>query len=315
MNAMSNEETVLVVDDSPETLSMINDTLERSGLTCLVSIDPLQGLKIAKKMLPDLILLDGLMPNMSGFEFCEICKANIELQDIPIIFMTGLSDSDDIVKGFDVGGVDYVTKPIDTSSLISRIRAHLLNAKRIRSTQRALDQSGQHVFSVNHQGSLIWQTPDVHQSLSRISKETIANTQKDWVKSIFWPAIEKWIQSGHDNLSGDNLSYGLQLHCDNNIIKLDVLNNNISSSEFLIRLQECNQQNDCAILRDAFGLSVRESDVLFWIAQGKTNREMGYILGISPRTINKHLEQVFKKLEVDNRTNAAAKAIPVLNHS
>lgn len=313
MNATLNQDTILVVDDSPETLSMINDTLEKSGLTCLVSIDPLQGLNIARKMQPDLILLDGLMPNISGFEFCRTCKSSTDLQDIPIIFMTGLSDSDNIMKAFAAGGVDYVTKPIDTSSLIARIRVHLSNAKIIRSTQLALDKAGQHVFAVNDNGELLWQTPEVLQSLKRVAggehnkileKSALSS---NWLENTFWPSIENWIKSGNATIHNK-----LQLHSKSDEITLEILNSNTGSSEILIRLYTSNQEDDCSILRSTFGLSAREADVLFWIAKGKTNREMGHILGISPRTINKHLEQVFKKLEVDNRTNAAAKAIPVL---
>lgn len=321
MNAI-HKDTVLVVDDSPETLAMINDTLEKSGLTCLVSIDPLQGLNIAKMMQPDLILLDGLMPNMSGFDFCKTCKNTVELCDIPIIFMTGLSDSENIVQAFESGGVDYVTKPIDNASLIARIRVHLANAKIIRSTQLALDKAGQHVFAVNAGGEPLWQTPDVSQYLDKINtQEPNTASGENWADSVFWPAIKHWITE-----STSAIPNNLSLHHNNLTITLEALNNSYlvgdahktptqetkAGSEILIRLRASNQQDNCQVLRDNFKLSAREADVLFWISKGKTNREIGHILGISPRTINKHLEQIFKKLEVDNRTNAAAKAIPVL---
>jgi DNA-binding NarL/FixJ family response regulator len=337
MNAKPSNDTVLVVDDSPETLSLINDTLERAGLTCLVAIDPKQGLHIAQKMQPDLILLDGIMPTMSGFEFCQTCKLQPELRSIPIIFMTGMSDSEDIVKAFAAGGVDYVTKPIDTQALVARIRVHLATAKIIRSTQSALDRAGQHIFAVNRKGQLLWQTPEVQNSLERYNADHQRASEMDggedkWLECTFWPALERWI-CGIDqtSVSPDNGPLGnssLNLHVNGKSIHLDILLGGSamvtnpapfhktpgenSADEILIRLQTNDDRQDNQRLMNAFGLSQRESDVLIWLARGKTNREMGHILGISPRTINKHLEQVFKKLEVDNRTNAAAKAIPLL---
>ena len=337
MNAKPSSDTVLVVDDSPETLSLINDTLERAGLTCLVAIDPKQGLHIAQKMQPDLILLDGIMPSMSGFEFCQTCKLQPELRSIPIIFMTGMSDSEDIVKAFAAGGIDYVTKPIDTQALVARIRVHLATAKIIRSAQSALDRAGQHIFAVDRQGHLLWQTPQVQNCLERYNADYLGSPDHDnagetWSEALFWPALERWIcqldQPGNLPSTGPLGNSSLNLHVNGKNIHLDILMGggamgtnpapfqkspaDNSADEILIRLQTNDDREDNHILMNAFGLSQRESDVLIWIARGKTNREMGHILGISPRTINKHLEQVFKKLEVDNRTNAAAKAIPLL---
>lgn len=311
MNAQAHSDTVLVVDDSPETLSMLNDTLESVGLTCLVAIDPQQGLNIAHKMQPDLILVDGLMPTMSGFEFCRRCKQDPDLRDIPVVFMTGLSDSDSIVKAFAAGGVDYVTKPIDTQALIARLRVHLATAKIIRSTQLALDKAGQHVFAVNPQGEFLWQTPDVNIALTKADAEV---GTVDWLNTEFWPAVARWIV--HSDLAHQP---SLSLKANNISVTLELLtpqqNAAMGSGEILIRLQTSNEKDAIALLKEHFQLSGREAEVLFWITKGKTNREMGFILDISPRTINKHLEQIFRKLGVDNRTNAAAKAIPLLRNS
>ena len=299
--------TVLVVDDSPETLSLINDTLEQAGLTCLVALDPQQGLNIALKMQPDLILVDGIMPTMTGFEFCQACKLQQELRAIPIIFMTGLSDSDSILKAFAAGGIDYVTKPIDTQALVARIRVHLATAAIIRSTQLALDKAGQHVFAVNITGKLLWQTPQVQAQLAQYN-------HNQWLTQHFWPAVEHWIAEQH--LLGVE-QHSLNLKIGTQHLKLECLNSNLKKTtatkdELLIRIHTSDDGEDIVRLGEKFGLSQREAEVLVWLARGKTNREMGHILGISPRTINKHLEQIFKKLEVDNRTNAAAKAIPFL---
>jgi DNA-binding CsgD family transcriptional regulator len=87
----------------------------------------------------------------------------------------------------------------------------------------------------------------------------------------------------------------------------------VDDQEYLLRLKTPQNQNSAsAALRERFDLTLRESDVLLWIANGKTNREIGQILEMSPRTVNKHLEQVFRKMNVENRTAAAANAIRVL---
>ncbi|MEM9542156.1 MAG: response regulator, partial [Cyanobacteria bacterium P01_E01_bin.42] len=117
--------TILIVDDNPTNLSVIVDYLEDCGLTISVSRNGESGIKRAKFIHPDLILLDVMMPGIDGFETCHRLKADEETRDIPVIFMTALTNSEDKVKGFAVGGVDYVTKPIQHEEVYARILTHL----------------------------------------------------------------------------------------------------------------------------------------------------------------------------------------------
>lgn len=116
---------ILIVDDNPTNLSLIVDYLEDSGLNILVSQDGESSLKRAKYAKPGIILLDVLMPGIDGYETCRRLKNEPETQDIPIIFMTALSSTEDKVKGFEVGAVDYVTKPIQPAEVLARIKLHL----------------------------------------------------------------------------------------------------------------------------------------------------------------------------------------------
>lgn len=116
---------ILIVDDNPTNLSVIVDYLEESGLNILVSQDGESSLKRAKYAKPGIILLDVLMPGIDGYETCRRLKSEPETQDIPIIFMTALSSTEDKVKGFDAGAVDYVTKPIQPAEVLARIKLHL----------------------------------------------------------------------------------------------------------------------------------------------------------------------------------------------
>ena len=165
---MSYSNLVLVVDDSPDTLGMLSTALEQANMTTLVALEGTQALNISKKMMPDVILLDAIMPRMDGFETCRRLKADASLKNIPVIFMTGLSDTESIVKGFEVGGVDYLTKPINPLELIARINVHLLNARATLSAQAALDSAGQSIFAITDDGKKTWATPQVNELLELI---------------------------------------------------------------------------------------------------------------------------------------------------
>ncbi|MCC0178770.1 response regulator [Waterburya agarophytonicola K14] len=119
------DHNILIVDDNPTNLSVIVDFLESSGLTVLVSQDGESSLKRAKYAKPGIILLDVLMPGIDGYETCSQLKSDPETQDIPVIFMTALSSTEDKLKGFEMGAVDYVTKPIQPAEVLARIKLHL----------------------------------------------------------------------------------------------------------------------------------------------------------------------------------------------
>ena len=107
MTGADSKGVILIADDTAESLTMLNEALTSEGYTVLVAMDGQQAVTIAGRMAPDLVLMDAIMPNMDGFEACQALKSDAELQDIPVIFMTGLTDSEDIVRGLKSGGVDY----------------------------------------------------------------------------------------------------------------------------------------------------------------------------------------------------------------
>jgi signal transduction histidine kinase len=117
--------TILIIDDNPTNLGVIVDYLEEAGFDILVARDGETGLKRAQMVKPNLILLDVMMPDIDGFETCRRLKADDKTVDIPIIFMTALDNVEDKVKGFEVGGIDYVTKPIQHEEVLARINTHL----------------------------------------------------------------------------------------------------------------------------------------------------------------------------------------------
>ncbi|MDZ8054456.1 MAG: sensor histidine kinase [Aulosira sp. ZfuVER01] len=117
--------TVLIVDDNPANLGVLSDALDQAGLEVWVAKSGKVALERVMYALPDLILLDVMMPEMDGFETCRQLKANLATKEIPVIFMTALSDTANKVEGFEVGAVDYITKPFQQEEVLSRIKLHL----------------------------------------------------------------------------------------------------------------------------------------------------------------------------------------------
>ena len=209
---------ILIVDDTPDSLALLSDALDEVGYMVLVALDGLSALSRIQRRRPDLILLDAMMPGLDGFETCQRIKADPATADIPVLFMTALTDSEHVVKGFAAGGIDYVTKPINTEEVLARVASHLRTA-RILQTARAASQA---------------------QPLT------------------------------------------------------------------------LNDEPAYATLSARFQLTEREVEVLRWVACGKTNRDIGDILGLSPRTVNKHLEHVYIKLGVETRTAATSVALSAM---
>jgi PAS domain S-box-containing protein len=136
---------ILVVDDSPLNLKFVLTALDRAGFSVLSAEEGISGLKMASENLPDLILLDIMMPGIDGYEVCRRLKANPATRQVPVIFMTALSDSSDKVRGFEVGAADYVTKPIDIPEVIARIHTQL----EIYSLQQELQVHNQRLVEEN----------------------------------------------------------------------------------------------------------------------------------------------------------------------
>ena len=128
--------TILIVDDNPTNLNVLVDYLEESGFEIMIAKSGEICLKRVKVTKPDMILLDVMMPGIDGFETCRQLKANEQTRDIPVIFMTALDSVEDKVRGFELGAVDYVTKPIEQKEVLARINTHL----RIRDLTHKLNQ-------------------------------------------------------------------------------------------------------------------------------------------------------------------------------
>lgn len=139
--------SILVVDDQPTNLSLLFEYLDKMGFRVFVAQSGTNALEQVEYERPDIILLDVLMPGINGFETCERLKKNENTKDIPVIFMTALSRTEDIIRGFEVGGVDYITKPFQQEELLARIHTHL-TLQRQRKELYELDAMKDRFFSI-----------------------------------------------------------------------------------------------------------------------------------------------------------------------
>jgi two-component system sensor histidine kinase/response regulator len=130
------DSTILIVDDTPANLRLLSHVLTKEGYAYIEASDGEKALQLAEKHHPDLILLDIMMPGMDGFEVVKQLKAEENLAEIPIIFLSSLSETDDKIQGFKYGGVDYITKPFQKEETLARIKTHL----KIRFLQKQLNE-------------------------------------------------------------------------------------------------------------------------------------------------------------------------------
>lgn len=282
---------VLLVDDAPQSLGPLVAALEQDGYTVLVARDGASALERLALVVPDAILLDAVMPGLSGFETCRRIKADPALSHIPVIFMTGLSETPHIVEGFDSGGVDYVVKPLHTQEVLARLATHVRNARSVRMAREAVDVAGFGVLVLDSQGRMAWRSPQAAAWLATLFPDDGAARLADMLQALATP----------DTAARECIAP------DGRVLTVQPLGPaGLGEQMLLLQLRAASAEPPTRLKMAA--LTPREAEVLSWVAKGKTNRDVAEILGMSPRTVNKHLEHVFEKLGVETRAAAAALA-------
>ncbi|MDB5750219.1 MAG: DNA-binding response regulator [Ramlibacter sp.] len=296
----ANGDVVLIVDDVPDNLSVLHDALDESGYTVLVATSGEAALQRAAQALPDIVLLDAMMPGLDGFEVARRLKADPLTANIPIIFMTGLTDTEHLVAALEAGGVDYVTKPIKPKEVLARMTVHLQGARLARQTRNALDAFGYASIAVRaSDGRLMWQTPlarDLLAAYYGTSAPATPGPILDWLR--------RHLREAESNIEPPRLA------AEQGARRLSIrLHQQTGDDDWLIVMREV---SDAAVIESmslAFKLTAREAQVLYWVVKGKINRDIADILGASPATVKKHLERIFAKLGVETRTAAAGMAM------
>ncbi len=300
----ANSDVVLIVDDVPDNLSVLHDALDESGYTVLLATSGEAALARAAQALPDIVLLDAMMPGMDGFEVARRLKAAPLTAHIPIIFMTGLTETEYLVAALDAGGVDYVTKPIKPKEVLARMQVHLQGARERRQARNALDAFGFASITVRaSDGKLMWQTPLARDLLLRYYGTEAPETPAPvltWLRRHVANAVVL-IEPPRLSIELGPKRLTFRLH--------QQIGDSEGGGDWLIIMREQSDESVIDAIALSFKLTPREAEVLYWVVKGKINRDIGDILGSSPMTVKKHLERVFAKLGVETRTAAAGMAM------
>ncbi|GAA6119173.1 response regulator [Acidovorax sp. FG27] len=285
------QRVILVVDDDLATLRMLGDALTAEGYAVLAARDADEALRRLDLSVPDGLLLDAVMPGIDGFALCERIKATPPWSHIPVVFMTGLSETEQIVRGFAAGGVDYVVKPLRLPEVLARLATHIANARAARLARDAVDVAGMGVVVLDGQDRIAWRSPQA----TRWLEAAFAADAAPAAATARWLAQVQRQGDGAVPLPGGHRLSARPLGA-----------SGLGETMLLLSVDAAGAPP--AARTPPTPLTPRETEVLSWIAKGKTNRDIAEILGMSPRTVNKHLEHIFEKLGVETRTAAAALA-------
>ena len=307
-----NADLVLIVDDVPDNLAVLHDALDESGYTVLVATSGEAALARAAQARPDIVLLDAMMPGMDGFEVARRLKADAATAHIPIVFMTGLTETEHLVAALEAGGVDYVTKPIKPKEVLARMNVHLQGARRARQeaqqagqARNALDAFGYASITVRlPEGRVIWQTALARELLLRYCDTSAPQAPAvliAWLQRHLPDAQLRQVEPPALSIVQGASTLNLRLH--------QQTGHDDDGDDWLIIMREISDTSVIEAMSLSLKLTAREAEVLYWVVKGKTNRDIGDIVGSSPATVKKHLERVYVKLGVETRTAAAGVAI------
>ncbi|MCB0193400.1 MAG: response regulator [Anaerolineae bacterium] len=181
---------ILVVDDAPANIKLISDMLSPTGYTVMTKTSGRQAIDDARQNSPDLILLDIMMPGMDGYEVCRQLKSNEDTRDIPVIFMSALTQTNDKLKGFEAGGVDYLTRPFKQKEVVARIEIHLA----LRQAQQALQKKNEQLSQE------IAKREQIETALRRRTAELAEANEQLHAEISQRRQIEQALQQAHDEM-------------------------------------------------------------------------------------------------------------------
>ena len=298
--------TVMIVDDTPANLAVLSDALLEQGYRVLVATDGYSALEQLGYIKPDVILLDGMMPGIDGFETCRRIKDDPLTATIPVIFMTALGDLDDLLRGFDEGAIDYIVKPFHNEEVLARVAAHIGQARLNTRVEDVLAVSGLNALSIDNKGDITWLTPSARELLAAVNSDVDNNPNNTTHNNQLPPVLHDFALS---YIRGQQHNSPVRFQHGGLAAKISEC---VWPGEYLLLLQKTSTEPSHDALRTELGLTAREAEVLMWISRGKTNKDIGEILGSSPRTVNKHLEHIFEKLNVSTRSAAVSVALQSL---
>jgi DNA-binding response OmpR family regulator/DNA-binding CsgD family transcriptional regulator len=315
----SSRQTILIVDDVPANLGVLLDFLDTAGYQVLVAESGKSALSQLDYAHPDIILLDVTMPGIDGFETCRRLKKEERWRDTPVLFLTALNETTDKVRGFEVGAVDFITKPLHPEEVLARVRAHL----QIRSLQQDLEEKN--ALLEKAVALRIEAENQLQQSLDRAVLVVSEGNQIQFCTRLarrlldrYFPAMEKgaflpaplvdWSRNGEANEPWSK-------ELEETRLEVRMFAETQPGACFMLLLEERAFRGESPASLLCLGLTAREAEVLFWIAHGKTSPEIAIILDAALNTVKKHVQNILLKLGVETRLAAALRATEILGLS
>ncbi len=289
---LSQEATIMIVDDTPANLQLLLQVLLKNGHRVVAFTDSAQALGAAKNHPPDIILLDIRMPGMDGLETCRRLKADPELRDVPVLFISMINEPDKIVQAFAAGGADYVTKPFQPEEVLARVSTHLqlrrllskvkrqrdAVEKKVSQRTRELEQKNASLAQYIHQLEKTNVALDV--LIRKFDAESTALAQK--TVDELWMDIAPMLRELNELCSSDEQK-----------VLVEMIQSRLAQAEPKIPRLEDNQAL----------LSKREQEVALLIAEGRSCTEVGQLLSIALRSVHSHCYSIRKKLGVPGKVN------------
>jgi DNA-binding response OmpR family regulator len=289
---------ILIIDDTPENLTVLLKILSRQGYQVRPALSGEIALKAVREEAPDLILLDIMMPGMDGFEVCARLKSDEKTQQIPVIFFSALDDSENKIKGFEAGGVDYISKPFHTEEVLARVKTHLALRNmhlqllhEIRERKSAQDSLRK--INTELEQLVSARTEELNKRTERLAETNVAlkvllekrdEDKKELeeqivlnIQKLIFPYLEKLFQKCTDESQETLLQ----------IIRTN-LDEITSSFAHLGRKQLLN-------------LTPTQIQIADLIKQGKTSKEIAALMNLSTSTVASHRNEIRRKLALTNK--------------
>ncbi len=283
---------ILVVDDTPANLSLLLDSLTDVGYEILVAESGRSALSLLAHTTPDLVLLDFVMPGMDGIATCLRIKGRPECRAVPVLFMTAVDEPEQKVRAFAAGAIDYITKPAYPPEVLARVAAHL----QIRRLQQSLaDELALRTEAENALSHSLDRAVVLADATGRIVFST--RLAVDLLHKHF---------PGH---AADHLppTFGSTPAA---LVTRRFSEPGRTDFQLFVLEERGSPPGPAALM--TLGLTPREAEVLYWLAQGKSNPDIGTILGANVRTVHKHVEHIFQKLGLETRNAATLAALEIL---
>lgn len=316
---------VLLIDDTPANLQLLIRTLTEQRFRLLVAESGHSALERVRYALPDIILLDVLMPEMNGFETCKRLKANPATADIPVLFLTALDDMVDKIQGFLVGGVDYITKPLHIPEVLARVNTHLTLRRLQQKLQRQNEQLEAHVQerTAGLQGEIERRK---RQEAEKNKLLDVLGKQSDQLRDLTtWLATNN---QQHQNILADTMVMQVEQNLElarNHVAVLEALLHTVTGTterqQLLhqltqlsavldqikvslyttsVKLRTPSARQEQSMGNPLLKLSAREREVLQLVLDGKSNADIAELLYLSETTVRTHRSRILHKLELSD---------------